>query len=315
MKIFVTGGAGLVGPEVIRNILNKGHEVCCFDINPKAPVLDEFRDRIEIARGDVTSFDDVMRAMVEAKPDRIIHLAFQVDGGISARYPHDAVRLNIMGTDNVFEAARLCGIKRVVYASSLGVYGQQKYFGERPVTEEDEFHGVGVYQISKIYNEHQAKWFNSAFNMEIVGIRAANIIGARKIVGSVDMVQVITLPACGKPARYPYKDFMRLLITVPDISEIFVQTTLADSLNHTIYNSGGIGASLGEIAEIVKKYIPDADITFEKEEGGKAISGNYLMDNSRLINEFPGITLTPLSQIIKTVINDTRKLYDLPELS
>ena len=66
--------------------------------------------------------DDVAEAMLEARPDRILNLAYLLGAGEDD--PHLAVRLNVLGMDNCFEAARLCGIRRVVYASSLAVYGQ-----------------------------------------------------------------------------------------------------------------------------------------------------------------------------------------------
>src|SRR3989304_2421912 len=78
-----------------------------------------------------------------------------------------AVRRNVLGMDNCFEAARICGIKRVVYASSLAVYGRQSDFGDRPLTEEDDRKGTGVYSLSKIFNEHQAEGDNAAYGMQI----------------------------------------------------------------------------------------------------------------------------------------------------
>ena len=76
---------------------------------------------------------------------------------------------------------------------------------------------------------------------------------------------------------------MRLPIHVDDISEIFVRVTLAESTQHPVYNSGGETISMGDLADLVKSFLPDAKISFDKDEGGRASSGNYMMDNSRLV--------------------------------
>src|SRR6266567_589199 len=154
MKVLVLGGTGFIGPRVMRRLVDRGHEVSCMDINPNSPLITDIRDRIQVSRGDITLMDDVVEAMVDAKPDRVLNLAYAL--GAPESDPHPAVRLNILGMDNCFEAARICGIKRVVYASSLAVYGQQRHYGDRMLTEDDVRMGAGVYAASKIYNEHQA---------------------------------------------------------------------------------------------------------------------------------------------------------------
>ena len=75
---------------------------------------------MKLVRGDVTQFDDVMAAMSSARPERVINLSYMLG---SEHAPHVALKLNILGMDNCFEAARLCGVKHVVYASSLAVNG------------------------------------------------------------------------------------------------------------------------------------------------------------------------------------------------
>ena len=165
MKVLVLGGAGFIGPRVMRRFLERGHEVACMDINPNSPTIADIRERLQLFRGDITLMDDVVRAVIESKPDRILNLAYLLgtrpDGVTDAQDPHYAVRLNILGMDNCFEAARMCQVPRVVYASSLAVYGRQSFYGDRPLTEEDLRMGSGVYAASKIFNEHQADWYNA----------------------------------------------------------------------------------------------------------------------------------------------------------
>ncbi|HZQ36938.1 MAG TPA: NAD(P)-dependent oxidoreductase [Dehalococcoidia bacterium] len=312
MKILVLGGAGFIGPRVMRRLLDRGHDVYCMDVNTSSPLLEGLREKIQLTRGDITLMDDVIEAMLQSKPDRVLNLAYLLGSGDND--PHFAVRLNILGMDNCFEAARLCGVRRVIYASSLAVYGQQRHFGERALTEDDLRLGTGVYAASKIYNEHQAEWYNRAFQMQITGVRPANVTGPDKVRGSMDHVQCVTLPARGQPVAFPYRDAMRLPIHVDDIAEVFVRVTLAEAPQYPIYNSGGETISLGELAELVRRYLPEAQIGFDKDEGGRAASGNYLMDNTRLLNEFE-VQYAPFPQRVLQIINEVRQEEGLPLVS
>jgi nucleoside-diphosphate-sugar epimerase len=81
---------------------------------------------------------------------------------------------------------------------------------------------------------------------------------------------------------------------------------MADKPAHRVYNSGGMPISLGEIAAIVRSYLPDASITFENETGARAGNPTYLLDNSRLVSEF-AIRYPPLRDRILQMINDVRR--------
>jgi nucleoside-diphosphate-sugar epimerase len=98
---------------------------------------------------------------------------------------------------------------------------------------------------------------------------------------------------------------MRCVIHVEDMAEAFARVLLADKPKHATYNSGGATVSLGELAALVREFLPDADIRFDAQTGGRESSGNYLIDNRRLIEEF-GLQYRPLRQRVKEVINDVR---------
>ena len=221
------------------------------------------------------------------------------------------MKLNILGMDNCFEAARLLGVKHTMYASSLAVNGKQSNYGNRPVTEEDRVNGEYQYAKHKIVNEWQAQDYSEKYGMLITGIRPANVTGPDKVRGSVDHVNIITEPSRGNAITFPYKDAMRCPIHVDDIAEVFARVLFAEKPAHRIYNSGGIAISLGEIADIVRSYLPDAKINFEKESGGKDASGNYMIDNSRLVSEF-GVQYRPYRDRVLQIINDIRRDKRLP---
>jgi nucleoside-diphosphate-sugar epimerase len=311
MSVLVIGATGFIGPRLIRRLVARGEAVVGMDLTPGAVPFGGVPIGAPVVRGDVTQFEDVMRTILDVKPERVINLAYGLGAGEGN--PHQVMRLDILGMDNVFEACRLAGVKRVVYASSIAVSGQQSHFGDRLVNEDDPVHGTSQYAMHKIFNEFQARKYIKNYAMSIVGVRPANVTGPDKVRGSVDHVQVMSDAARGRPVHLPQKGLMRLLVHVEDMAEIFARVLLAEAPRHALYNSGGVPVSLGELADIVRGFLPDAQITFAS-EGGREDSGNYLVDWSRLAKEF-GIEYPGLHTRVLEVINDVRRQEGLPLIS
>ncbi len=308
MSILVVGGAGFIGRRMIPILAKAGHQITCMDIDVAgASTAFQSFDNVKVVRGDVTQFDDVIGAVQESKAERLINLSYFI-GELA---PHTAFKLDIQGMDNCFEAARRCSVKHTVFASSVAVSGQQSQFGERLVDETDERRGDTQYAVNKIMNEWQAHDYRRAYGMTITCIRPANVTGPDKRFGSIDHVNCMCQPARGKAIEFPHADAMRCVIHVEDMAEVFARVALSDKPTHTTYNSGGTPVSMGELAGAVREYLPDAKITFKEQTGGRAISGNFLIDNRRLIEEF-GLQYKPLRQRVREVINDIRKGEGLP---
>jgi len=303
MSILVIGGAGFIGRRMIPVLAAAGHEVTCMDIDVAgaSTAFAHLGDKIKVVRGDVTQFDDVIGAIQEFRADRVVNLSYFI-GDLA---PHVAFKLDIQGMDNCFEAARRSGVKHTVFASSVAVTGQQTEFGERLVDETDERRGETQYAVNKIINEWQAHDYRRAYGMTITCIRPANVTGPDKKFGSIDHVNCMCQPARGQSVTFPHADTMRCVIHVEDMAEVFARVVLTDKPKYETYNSGGAMVSLAELAAQVREFLPDADIGFEAETGGRAISGNYLIDNSRVIEEF-SVQYAPLRQRVKEVINAIR---------
>jgi UDP-glucuronate 4-epimerase len=278
-----------------------------IDVAGARAAFGRFGDKVRIVRGDVTAFDDVIGAMIEAKAERVANLSYF----IGELEPHVAFKLDIQGMDNCFEAARRTGVRHTVFASSVAVSGEQSKFGERLVNEDDARHGVSQYAVNKIINEWQAHDYRRKYGMTITCIRPANVTGPDKKFGSIDHVNCMCQPARGSSVTFSHRDTMRCVIHVGDMAEVFARVLRTDKPKHVTYNSGGFTVSLGELAALVKEFLPDADIRFEHEAGGRATSGNFLIDNSRVVSEF-GVQYAPLRQRVREVINDIRRDAGLP---
>src|SRR5438128_5399631 len=234
MSILILGGTGFIGRPLVPLPAKRGEEIVCMDINPGTANYSELGKQVRVIRGDVSQFDDVTAAMATAKPERVINLAYWLG---SEHSPRVAFKLNILGMDNCFEAARVSGVNRVAYASSLAVSDDQKFYDDRIVTEEDLRHGHVQYAMHKIFNEGQAQDYREKHGMEITAIRPANVTGPDKIVGSVDHVYFITTPARGKPVSFPYRDAMLCPVHCYQIAEYLPQFSMTDEPTHKDYNT------------------------------------------------------------------------------
>jgi nucleoside-diphosphate-sugar epimerase len=302
MTTLVTGGAGFLGRRVVASLLGKGEDVVSLDVT--AHRAESGRSGLREVRADVTVFDDLIAVFAAVRPDRVIHLAYL----LSSDYPpHHAFRLNIGGTDNVLEAARLFDVQRVVIASSLGVHGAQSHHGERLVTETDICFGDNQYGRHKIFAEWQALDYSEKHGMSVTSLRPGHVTGPDKVLGSVDHVRCITEPARGRPVRLPFGDEMRCVIHVDEVAEIFTTLILTARPRHTVYNTGGTAVALQDLAEVVKKAIPDASITFDSAVGARESAGTYLIDNSRLLGEF-GFAYRPFAEQVQSIIDTVRSV-------
>jgi nucleoside-diphosphate-sugar epimerase len=303
MKIGVIGGCGFIGRRAVRLLASEGHEVVCMDVHP-VPVFDDLGLQVRLVRADVAQFEDVVSALASHRPHTVINLSYLIGDYL----PRAAMKVNVLGMDNCFEAARLCDVGHVVYGSSIAVYGSQHPYGMRPIEETDPVHPSTQYAVHKVFNDWQATEYREKHGMCITGVRAANVGGVDKVLGSVDHVQCVTWPAAGRQVRLAYRDRMRCLIYVDDIAEVFVRIALKARPDFTTYNSGGESLSFGDLADMVTKVIPEADIAFEHETGGltEPTAGPYLFSTQRLEREF-GIRHPPYAQRVVEMIDIARR--------
>ena len=124
----------------------------CFDPAPPGANLQSYLGRIQVYRGDITQIPHLLEAVNTHRVHKIIHMGALLPPASEDR-PHFGMLVNIQGTNNVFEVARWTGVQRVVYASSIAVYGVQETFGDRPVNEDDLAAPANVYGMTKAAND------------------------------------------------------------------------------------------------------------------------------------------------------------------
>ena len=303
MSVMVTGGTGFIGNRIVRKLIERGEEVVCFDLAPPRSNLAPYLDRIRMYRGDVTQLPHLLEAINTHQVHKIIHMAALLPPDTEDR-PHYAMQVNIGGANNVFEAARWTGIERVVYASSIAVYGVQDTFGERPINEDDLNDPINVYGMTKSVNDFSAKRYADRYGLDLRGIRICTVFGHGRVTGMTGMIGglMVSLPAIGQPVAMPFDEAeLSPMIHAEDAAEIFVRAALAGQLNHRVYISGGNLATIKDMAETVRSIIPDAQIT----TGDQKVPHVYLVDNSRMLADI-GYEIAPLRRRVLDHINDAR---------
>jgi nucleoside-diphosphate-sugar epimerase len=303
MTVMVTGGTGFIGRRIIRKLLDAGEEVVCFDLAPLNPDMVSGGDNLKNYRGDVTQIPHLLEAVNTFNVDRIIHMAALLPPDTEDR-PHFGMWVNIQGTNNVFEVARWTGIKRVVYASSIAVYGVQETFGDRLINEDDVTSPINVYGMTKAANDFSAGKYRSNWDMDIRGVRICTVFGHGRVTGMTGMIGglLMSLPAVGKSVSMDFDpEEQSPMIHAEDAAEIFVQVAMASKLNHPLYISGGHLATIRDMADIVKSIIPEAEITM----GNRPVPHVYKVDNSRMLADI-GYEMAPLRTRVLEHINEAR---------
>jgi dTDP-glucose 4,6-dehydratase len=173
-KYLITGGAGFIGCNLARYILDKGHDVVVLDnfATGKRENLTEIADKIELIEGDIRDRDAVDRAIDGCTA--IFHEAALGSVPRSVEHPVESHDTNVNGTVTVLEAARAAGIKRVAFAASSSAYGER---AESPKHEAMAPMPISPYAANKVSCEAYMQAYAAAYGMETVCLRYFNVFG------------------------------------------------------------------------------------------------------------------------------------------
>lgn len=267
MSLLITGGAGFLARYLLREPAVRNRKVVVFD--RQAPKFEISPDAVFV-EGDVTDYDQLAQIITEHKVSEIVHLA-SIMLSEAAASPHGAIRVNVLGTVNVFEAAVRHGIGRVIWASSVQVYGSEAFYGRETWVDETAFkQPVSLYGLCKSFCEDAAAFYKS-YGLRTTGLRFSTIYGYGRRTGSnTYLCDLIEQAARGQDVTIPYAEHKNNLIYVKDAAKAVVQCLEAEGreLRETYNICSEQLYTNREIAETLQRLLPSVRVGCESGKFG-----------------------------------------------
>ncbi len=178
-KVLVAGGAGFVGSQLVRELLDVGAKVVVFDnfLHGTRQNLAELRDRIDLVIGDVLDEFKLLETFRAHAPRYAFSLVGDTYVPTAYDIPKRFFRVNVEGTMNLLLAAKMTGVERIVYVSSTEVYGEAVTV---PMTEEHPLAPLNTYAVSKLAADRLCATFHHEHGVPVVIARIYNSYGPRE---------------------------------------------------------------------------------------------------------------------------------------
>jgi nucleoside-diphosphate-sugar epimerase len=251
-KVLITGAGGLVGHALRQRLEADGIAVVPVDRIARTA------DGIELVECDVTDIHRLHALIHQHGVTEIVHCGGFSGPMVARDNPYAIVQVNIVGTANVLEAARIRGLRRVVFCSSTSAYGNTP---DGPVPEDVPMKPTSVYGASKAAGEQLVDAYARQHGLDGVSLRLSWVYGPRRTTDCFIRTMIEDALA-GRPTVLPWgRNFHRQYIHVDDAAGALVRALDVPSLPRRAYNvTGGTYLSLGEIADILRRVLPTADV-------------------------------------------------------
>jgi len=253
-KILVTGGAGFIGSHIVERLLEQGDQVVVLDnfsSGKRQNLPENNANLLTVIDGDVADLEAVHQAVEGV--DGVFHQAALVSVQESIDDPVNSFNNNTLGTFNVFEAARVHKVSKIVYASSAAIYGQNEHI---PLQENELPSPLSPYALDKRYAEELAGVYHHTYGIRSVGLRYFNVYGPRQSPDS-DYSGVISIFLARMLAGEPVTIFgdgeqTRDFVYVKDVANANAMLMHAMKDEAAVYNCGtGLSISINELYMVI----------------------------------------------------------------
>jgi nucleoside-diphosphate-sugar epimerase len=301
---LVSGALGCIGAWVVRNLIRAGAPTAVLDLSANAHRMklimsDEEIAQVRFITGDITDLNFVKRAFEESQATQVIHLA-----GLQVPFckadPPLGARVNVVGTVNIFEAAKQAGLKRVVYASSIAVYGPPGDYPAGPIAHEAPHRPRTHYGVYKQANEGTAKiyWYDDGLSS--IGLRPYVVYGPGRDQGlTSDPTKAMLAAAAGRPFHIGYAGRFDMQYA-DDVAQSFIQATRVPFEGAEAFNLRCSIVSMAEIVAAIEAVEASSrgQITFEE----IILPFPEEMDGSAISNALGALPHTPLAEGVARTI-------------
>jgi nucleoside-diphosphate-sugar epimerase len=263
--ILVTGGCGFVGSYLVKSLVEDGLKVVVFDVVVPSTLPEPLRgvaDEVEIVKGDVSNLGDLLRTFTAYDIDYIVHLAWVM----GEEEPWSSLKVNVEGTSNVLEMARLMKTKRVVFASSEDVYGSAAVQSE-PVKEDAPLWPAArkdhlIYASTKAMGEYLCDLYHYTSGLDFIVLRFSTAYGFAPRKGWV--VDIFEKPVQQVPYVVPRGNADKYsFIYVKDFAKAIKSALKIKNPEFRTFNVSGGAYNIQYLIDTVKKFIPQATIQAE----------------------------------------------------
>jgi nucleoside-diphosphate-sugar epimerase len=248
-RVVVTGAAGFIGSNLSRHLLDKGYSVLAID-SLSSGTRGNLDPRLDFHQLDVR---DERMARLLAGADAVFHLAAKTSLPDCMNHPQEAASVNVVGTANVLEAARLAGVGKLVYADTSAEYEGIHQFP----TPEDVLRPISAYAASKHGGATFCESYRELYGMNVTMLRYFNVYGPaqdwRRVVPPVMSAFVIRMLNGERPIIYGSGEKRRDFIYVDDVNEFHLRVLESPASNGRVFNVGtGINYSVNQIYELIE---------------------------------------------------------------
>lgn len=291
MTLLITGGTGFLGSYFTRHAVAQGEDVVLLDRYADRGRIIDVLDKVTLIEGDVADNELVGKTIGDHGVDRIAHFAF-ILGSPRPGQMLPYVQVQCVGTANVYEAARLAGVSRVLFASSVAAYGDQE---AELLTEDLVPNPTNPYGHCKVWGEAMGRHYRDHLDLDVVTLRFGSTYGlGRGRRGSYNS-GLLDLPAKvhymarvddavrGLPIEMPRDDAVADWTYAGDAAQAAWRALTKPSLSHSLYNVASNRGPVGNYTAALRKLLPGAVIrTSEAELPGNA---HAPMRNNRLVED------------------------------
>jgi UDP-glucose 4-epimerase len=263
MTVLITGGTGANGALIVQEFVKRGETPVVFDVAPRPAILGETAHKVKIIRGDITDFYQLLNVVKKEDVDRIIHTAWYWTKPIYGKDPATDFKVNLLGTFNVLEAARILGVKKVVFTSSWQMFSS---VSKIPMPEDYPKTPRNTYGAGKLAMEMWGESYADNYGLDFIGLRFPSIYGLRPIETLPDKTHayvewMVVNSIRREPIRIVAGDTKQQMLYLKDLANAVILASMCEKPKHRIFNIGTDEYfSVKEIADLIQRLIPSANI-------------------------------------------------------